>query len=251
MSIRDFEIFNNLNGPAEEAYKVLRTNIQFSALDNALKTIAITSTYAGEGKTTTSVNLAVSIAKGGKKVLFVDADMRKAVTTRTATDTVKGGLSSYLSRMSTFEEVVMGTNIPNMHLVPCGVRPPNPSELLGTQRFKEFIGEAAERFDMVIVDTPPLGSVIDCAIIANSTDGVIIVVKKGDVDYNKILRVVQQLEKVNARILGVVLNKIDKKEYKSYYSYYDYYGEKQPKSNKISHKILSIVSRKILRKRVR
>jgi len=227
MSIRNFKIFDQLNTPAEEAYRVLRTNLQFCALDKDLKTIAVTSTFAGEGKTTTSVNLAISMAKVGKKVLYVDADMRKAISAKDVFEKVAAGLSNYLSRMDDFESVVNETNIPNLYIVPCGVRPPNPAELLNTQRFKDFLQEASELFDVVILDTPPLGSVIDCAIIANHTDGVILVVKRKMADYNKILRVKQQLEKADARILGVVLNKIGKSDYKSYYKYYDYHSEKK------------------------
>jgi protein-tyrosine kinase len=226
MSIRNFKIFDRLNMPAEEAYRVLRTNLQFCALDKDLKTIAVTSTFAGEGKTTTAVNLAISMAKVGKKVLYVDADMRKAISAKDVFEKVAAGLSNFLSRMDDFDSVVNETNIPNLYLVPCGIRPPNPAELLNTQKLKEFLQEASELFDVVILDTPPLGSVIDCAIIANHTDGVILVVKRKTADYNKILRVKQQLEKANARILGVVLNKIGKSDYKSYYKYYDYHNKK-------------------------
>ena len=233
MSIRDFEIVDDLNTPAEEAYKVLRTNIQFSALDGNLKTVAVTSTFAGEGKTTTSVNIAISIAKDGKKVLYVDADMRKSISARDASRRAASGLSNYLSHMDGFDDIVRETNFPNLYMVSCGIRPPNAAELLGTKRFEEFLREAAEKFDIVIIDTPPLGSVIDCAIIANHTDGVIIVIKRKAVDYHKVLRVKQQLEKANARILGVVLNKIDKSDYKTYYKYYDYHNSKKTKPGKI------------------
>lgn len=232
MSIRNFEITDELNVPAEEAYKVLRTNIQFSALDHELKTIAVTSTFAGEGKTTTSVNIAISIAKDGKRVLYVDADMRKSISAKDSSRKVASGLSNYLSHMAGFDDIVHETNFPNLYMVPCGIRPPNPAELLGTKRFKEFLEEAADRFDIVIVDTPPLGSVIDCAIIANHTNGVIIVIKRKTVDYHKVLRVKQQLEKANARILGVVLNKIVKGDYKTYYKYYDYHSPRKEKSFK-------------------
>lgn len=227
MSIRNFNVLDRLNMPAEEAYRVLRTNMQFCALDKELKTIAVTSTFAGEGKTTTAVNMAISMAKVGKKVLYVDADMRKAISAKDIFEKVAAGLSNYLSRMDDFDSIVKETNIPNLYIVPCGVRPPNPAELLNTQKFKEFLQEAGGLFDMVILDTPPLGSVIDCAIVANHTDGVILVVKRKTADYNKILRVKQQLEKADARILGVVLNKIGKSDYRSYYRYYDYHNKKK------------------------
>lgn len=222
MSIREMEIDDKINIPAEEAYKVLRTNIQFCALDGNLKTIAMTIAHANEGKTTTCINLAVSVANDSKKVLYVDADMRKSIHVRDINNSATKGLSNYLSHMAEFDEIVKVTNIENLYMVSCGVRPPNAAELLGTNRFKEFLQEAADKFDFVIIDTPPLGSVIDCAIIASHTDGVVLVVKRKTADYHKILRVKQQLEKVNARILGVVLNKIDKGDYKYYYKYYRY-----------------------------
>ena len=224
MSIRDLDIIDRLNTPADEAYKVLRTNIQFCALDGSLKTIAVTSTHAGEGKTTTCINLAISVAKDEKKVLYVDADMRKSISLKDFARRSSLGLSNYLSHRVEFEDIVKETNMENLSMVSCGVKPPNPAELLGTQTFREFLTEAAERFDFVIVDTPPLGSVIDCAIIANMTDGVLLVVKRKTVDFHKILRVKQQLEKANARILGVVLNKIGKEDYKTYYKYYNYHS---------------------------
>ena len=231
MSIREFDIVDKLNTPAEEAYKVLRTNIQFCTLDGNLKTIAMTSTFAGEGKTTTCINLAIAAAKDGKKVLYVDADMRKSISMKDFAHRASSGLSNYLSHMADFQSIVKETNVKNLYMVSCGVKPPNAAELLGTHTFREFLTEAAGKFDFVIVDTPPLGSVIDCAIIANQTDGVVLVVKRKTVDFRKILRVKQQLEKANARILGVVLNKIEKSDYQTYYKYYNYHsgGESEVK----------------------
>lgn len=239
MSIRNLDIIDKLNAPADEAYKVLRTNIQFCALDGSLKTIAITSAHAGEGKTTTCINLAISVAKDDKRVLYVDADMRKSISVKKDfTQIVSIGLSNYLSHMTDFDSIVQKTNFVNLYMVSCGIKPPNPAELLGTQAFIEFLMMAKEKFDFVIIDTPPLGSVIDCAIIANQTDGVLLVVKRKTVDFHKILRVKQQLEKANARILGVVLNKIGKGDYKAYYKYYNYQSESSDISTKKSKKEL-------------
>ncbi len=222
MSIRNLDVTDGLNMPADEAYKVLRSNIQFCALGGSLKTIAVTSTHAGEGKTTTSINLAISVAKDDRKVLYVDADMRKSISVKDFTERASPGLSNYLSHMADFDSIVSHTNLPNLYIVSCGTKPPNPAELLGTLSFREFLEEAAVRFDFVIIDTPPLGSVIDCAIIASQTDGVLLVIRRKAVDINKILRVKQQLEKANARILGAVLNRIGKRDYSSYYKYYAY-----------------------------
>ena len=138
-------------------------------------------------------------------------------------DNKRDRLTTILIGRASLDEVVQEVGSDNLHVVAAGQLPPNPAELLGTQVFKEFLAEAAEKFDFVILDTPPLGSVIDCAIIANMTDGVLMVVKRKTVDYHQILRVKQQLEKANSRILGVVLNKIGKEDYKTYYKYYNYH----------------------------
>ena len=222
MSIRNLKVTDNLNVPAEEAYRVLRTNIQFCTLDNKLKTIAVTSCNPGEGKTTTAVNLAITIAKYGTRILLVDADLRKPMAIKGISPEDNVGLSNYLTGMASFDQIIRETNIPNLFTVFCGVKPPNPSELLGTQRFKDFMKECGEKYDMVIIDTPPLGSVIDCAVISTLVDGVILVIRRKKVDIDKALHVKMQLEKVNARILGVVLNKIIKSDYKNYYTYYNY-----------------------------
>ena len=211
------------NPTVEEAYKVLRTNIQFCGFDKKIKSIAVTSCNPGEGKTTTSINLAISMAKTGMKVLLVDADMRKPMHVKHLGWGISSGLSNIISRCANMADALNRTNIEGLDYIACGPKPPNPAELIGSPRFKEFIGEACEEYDIVILDTPPLGSVIDCAIVATSVDGVLLVVQSKAAEYCSVQRVKEQLEKVNARILGVVLNKLDKKDYKAYYGYYNYY----------------------------
>ncbi|MGI6776590.1 MAG: CpsD/CapB family tyrosine-protein kinase [Acetivibrionales bacterium] len=213
-----------LNNPAEEAYKVLRTNIQFYELDKKFKTLAITSYSPGEGKTTTAVYLAVSMAKSGEKVLLVDADMRKPVLMKQLAGSSYKGLSNILAGNAALDETVNATSVNGFNFITCGVKPPNPVEMLESQEFEKFLKSVSEKFDVVIIDTPPLGSVIDSAIIASKTDGVLIVIKPNIVRRENVEMVKEQLEKVNARILGVVLNNMSKQEYKSYYSGFDYYG---------------------------
>lgn len=233
MNANRLEISDKLNGPVEEAYISLRTNIQFCSFDRKLKSIAVTSTNPGEGKTTTSTNLAMSFAKSGIKVLLVDADLRKPMIGKGMAPKDALGLSNFLSGMISFDEAIHETTIPNFSIVLCGHKPPNPAELLGSDNFKEFIRIAEEKFDIVIFDTPPLGSVIDCAIISALIDGVIIVIETNAIEYQKAQKVKEQLEKANARILGVVLNKMQKSEYQYYYNYYDYYsGTKKTKTKK-------------------
>lgn len=219
-----FIIEDDLNLPAEEAYKVLRTNILFCGIKKPIKTLSITSNGSGEGKTTTSINLAVSVAKSGKKALLVDADMRKPASCKQFGDNGEKGLSSLISNNATLDEVIKKTNISNLYFIACGPKPPNAAELVGASEFNRFVETVREQFDMVIIDTPPLGSVIDSAIIASQTDGSILVIETNSVSHKHVVRIKEQLEKANARVLGVVLNKMNKSEYKNYYNNYNYYG---------------------------
>lgn len=222
-------IKSKLSDAVEEAIRTLRTNIQFCNTDKAVKTICLTSCIPNEGKSSTSINLAVSMARDGKKVLHIDADMRKPRTYKDVTSKLNVGLSNYLSGMVELEEAISSTNIENLNVMMCGPKPPNPAELLGTERFRQMLADLKDRYDYVIVDTPPLGSMIDAAIIASLTDGTILLIEYNTVDYKKASMVKEQLEKANARILGVVINKIPRREFKSYYYDYDYYYGKKSK----------------------
>jgi len=222
-------IKSKLSDAVEEAIRTLRTNIQFCNTDKAVKTICLTSCIPNEGKSSTSINLAVSMARDGKKVLHIDADMRKPRTYKDVTSKLNVGLSNYLSGMVELEEAISSTNIENLNVMVCGPKPPNPAELLGTERFRQMLADLKDRYDYVIVDTPPLGSMIDAAIIASLTDGTILLIEYNTVDYKKASMVKEQLEKANARILGVVINKIPRREFKSYYYDYDYYYGKKSK----------------------
>jgi capsular exopolysaccharide synthesis family protein len=213
---------DTLNSSVEDAYRVLRTNIQFCGVEEQIKTLAITSTNPGEGKTTTSINLAVSLAKSGVRVLLIDADMRKPMILKTFGASNRIGLSTYISGKADVEDTIIGTTVNNLFVIGCGPIPPNPTELIGTKRFSELMKIAKTKFDMVIIDTPPLGSVIDCAIIAAQIDATLIVIQAKGVEFRNAQRVKEQLEKANARVLGVVLNKVVKSDYRYYNSYYNY-----------------------------
>lgn len=231
MSTAKQNILSEFNGPLEEAYRVLRSNIRFCAISSEIRTITVTSCNPGEGKTTTALNLSISMAKAGFRVLLVDADLRKPKMAGAFESKNDLGLTDLISGNATFEEVTTGTYIDSFCYIGAGDRPPNPAELLGSARFAGLLGQMREMYDMVIIDTPPLGSVIDSAIIAAQTDGTLLVVKSKGVRLKNGKIVKEQLEKANANILGVVLNSVDKGFYKSYYSYYDYYG-KVPKKGK-------------------
>ena len=226
-------INNKLCDAVEEAIRTLRTNIQLCNTDKAVKTICLTSCIPNEGKSSISINLAVSMARDGKKVLHIDADMRKPRTYKDVTSRYNVGLSNYLSGMVELEDAIRATNIDNLDVIVCGPKPPNPAELLGTERFSQMLAVLKEKYDYVIIDTPPLGSMIDAAIVASQTDCTIMLIEYNTVDYKKAVMVKEQLEKANARILGVVINKIPRREYKQYYYYdYDYYYKKGSKKHR-------------------
>ena len=208
-----------------EAYKTLRTNLEFSGSDK--KAIVLTSSTPNEGKSTVSLGLAMSLAESGKRVLLVDADLRKSVLMgrHKVTESVKG-LSHYLSGQAQLSDVICGTQEDGMFVIFAGIVPPNPSELLGSERFAELIRRTKNDYDYVIVDAPPLGSVIDAAVIAKACDASVLVVAASTVSYKFIRTVKSQLEKTDCPILGVVLNKVNMKQNRYYGKYYgNYYGE--------------------------
>lgn len=225
MSDRAFEIPEKMGIPAEEAYKVLRTNIEFCELDKKIKTLTVTSCIAGEGKTTTVTNLGISMAMTGMKVLMVDADLRKPMLLKHMNNYSHKGLSNFISGRVSFEEIINKTNIDGLYCVVSGVKPPNPAELIRSERFTKFMEEAKEKFDIILIDTPPLGVVIDAALVASQTDGTLFVIQYNAIDYQSVQRAKEQLDRVKAYILGVVLNKLDKSCYKNSSDYYSYYGQ--------------------------
>lgn len=215
---------------ANEAYKTLRTNIQFCGDD--IKVIMLTSCTPNEGKSSVSFNLAVSFAEVGKKVILIDADLRKSVLVgRYKVGEIQGGLSHFLAGQKTLNEVMCQSDIANMDIIFSGPYSPNPAELLNHVRFTDLLKQLREDYDYVIIDTPPLGSVIDGAIIAKVSDGAIMVVETNMISYRFAKDVKEQLEKSNCRILGSILNKVpvDKNGYygKYYYGKYSskYYGK--------------------------
>lgn len=215
---------DELDYKSKEAYKTLRTNVEFSG-DN-IRVVAVTSCTPNEGKSSIAYELATSFAQNGKKTLLIDADLRKSVMIRKHfKGKVRYGLVHYLVGKYRFEDVCCETNIKNLYLAFAGPVPPNPSELLGNQRFKTMLEEAKEQYDMIIVDTPPLGSVIDSAIVAKQCDGVMLVIASGEISYRFAQRVKEQLEKAECRILGCILNKVDMSKGGKYGYYGKYYGK--------------------------
>lgn len=213
-----------LDYKSKEAYKTLRTNVEFSG-DN-IRVVAVTSCTPNEGKSSIAYELAMSFAQNGKKTLIIDADLRKSVMIRKHfKGKVRYGLVHYLVGKYKFDDVCCETNVKNLYMAFAGPVPPNPSELLGNQRFKTLLDEAKEQYDMIIVDTPPLGSVIDSAIVAKQCDGVMLVIASGEISYRFAQKVKEQLEKAECRILGCILNKVDMSKGGKYGYYGKYYGK--------------------------
>lgn len=200
----------------QEAYKVLRTNLQFCGSD--VKVIAFTSCNENEGKSTISLSVAKSFAELGKNVVFVDSDMRKSVLAGRNTDlkAVRSGLSEFLTGMSKISDTILKTQYPGLHVILSGQYPPNPVELLNSRYFSSLLSALREHYDYVILDTPPLGAVIDAAVVAAQCDGTVLVISEGKVRAHNAQSVVEQLQKSECKILGVVRNNIPKKG-KSYY----------------------------------
>ena len=191
--------------PASEAYRTLRTNIQFSRLDKPLRTILVTGVEAGEGKSTTLANLAVVMAQGGKRVCAVDCDLRRPTLHKVFGLASEPGLTTaILEAGSTVAR--QQTSVEGLTLVASGQLPPNPSELLGSHRFAEVLAGLAQEADIVLLDAPPVVAVSDAAVLANKVDGVILVVNAGKTKRDLAKRARSLLEKANANILGVVLN---------------------------------------------
>lgn len=195
------------SSPISEQYRTIRTNIQYAMVDRDLKTLVITSSGPSEGKSTTSANLAVVFANSGKRVLLVDADMRKPTVAKTfSLDNVRG-LSTLLgSRETVIHQVVQPSGVDNLSLMTSGPKPPNPSELLDSRRMEELLQELKRQYDLIIFDMPPVVAVTDAQIVSSKADGTIIVVRENVSKRDSLLKAKSLLEMVDASILGVVYN---------------------------------------------
>ena len=207
-----------------EAIKTLRTNIQFCG--NGIKTIMLTSSLPDEGKSDITFAMASSLAQIGKRVVMIDADIRKSVlVSRYQLEHEVPGLSQYLSGQRSLENVLYDTNIENLSIIFAGPYSPNPADLLEESLFGDMISKLKEKYDYIIVDTPPMGNLIDGAIVARQCDGAVMVIESGSISYRLEQRVKGQLEKSGCRILGVVLNKVNMKRNGYYSKYYGKYGK--------------------------
>ena len=220
-----FEKRKELDYRTNESYKSLRTNLQFCGDD--VRVIAFTSCTPNEGKSSVCFNLSTSFAQDGKKVIMIDADLRKSVMVgRYKVGAIDAGLSHYLSGQKKLDDVICTTDIENFDVIFSGPFAPNPAELVGSDKMDAMIAQLREKYDYILIDTPPLGSVIDGAVIAKYTDGVVMVIENNAISYRFAQGVKKQLEQVDATILGAVLNKVPMGKTGYYGRYYGkYYGK--------------------------
>lgn len=210
----------NSNFVVREAYKSLRTNIHFLLHKHSCKKLCMVSGTAGEGKSITTLNLAISIAESGQRVLLIDADMRIPTLGRLLMEKVTPGLSNILAGLCTPEEAIRKDIYPNMDIIFSGDIPPNPSELLGSTDMTELLDKMAPDYDYILVDTPPVGLVTDACVLARNLDGVILLVRQGHARKDEVRQSVRKLQLAGARVLGYVLNAVPSEQ--GAYKYYEY-----------------------------
>lgn len=220
---RQVVVERNPKSLISEQFRTTRTNINFSVPVGNLKTLVFTSSLQAEGKSTVSANLAHLFAQEGKKVLFVDADMRKPTLHLTMNAENTNGLSNVLTEHALWKDAThKSRSHENLEFITSGPVPPNPAELLASPNFDKFVQEASNEFDLIVFDAPPLLSVTDSQILANKCDGTVLVVLAGTTQKDSVKRAKELLDASQARILGVILNKF--KMEKDHYYYYQYYG---------------------------
>lgn len=213
---------SNPDSPIAEAYRSLRTNILFSSIDEPVKTLIVTSCQSGDGKTTTIANLAVAFSQEGKRVLLIDADLRRPTLHTFFMQSNQSGLTNILSNQMEWQDAVYSTSIENLFFIGSGPTPPNPSEMLGSKKMNRLMEELSAHYDMILFDAPPSLAVTDGLVLASKCDGVIAVISVGVTKRQQAKKMYAGLEHVKARLLGVVLNHKKKKSKEQLY--YTYYG---------------------------
>lgn len=219
---RQLITLTNPRSPVSESYRTLRTNIEFTSIDEKLQVMMVTSAGPGEGKSTTIANLAVTFSQADRKVILVDADLRKPTAHKTFFLSNRWGLSSVIAQKCSLQESIQDTDVPNLSVLTAGPIPPNPAEIMASKRMTALIEELRGLYDIVLIDSPPLLAVTDAQIISTKSDGVVMVIDQGSVKREIAKKAIDNLHHVNARILGVVLNNVKRKA--SEESYYYYYG---------------------------
>lgn len=210
---------SNQTSSISEQFRTIRTNIQFSMVDRQIKTIVITSARQGAGKSFTAANLSVTLASEDKRILLVDADLRKPTVHTIFQKKNNQGLTTLLTdNRLTAENMIVYSGIPHLYLLPSGAIPPNPSELLNSNRMNEIMKELENAFDMILYDMPPVLAVTDAQIMASKVDGTIFVIPKGRVSEDDTLKSKKLLSIVGANVLGAILNRVEKTDTGYYFT---------------------------------
>jgi capsular exopolysaccharide synthesis family protein len=229
--------FGHPKSMLSEAYRNIRTSILLSFSERAPKKIVISSPNPIEGKTTTVINTAIALSQTGAQVIIIDTDMRKPRVHKVFDYENGVGLSNFLSGHAELESIIKKTDIPNLCYIPSGPIPPNPSELIGSNLFKNMMKSLEGRFDHIVLDSPPVLGFADSVILSTSVDGVILVTLGGKTPRETLQRAKEVLHQVNAKILGVIINRIDiqRGDYGYYYYRYHYYYGKEGKKKELPH----------------
>jgi capsular exopolysaccharide synthesis family protein len=220
--------YEDPKSPVSESYRSLRTNIKYASADKEIKSLLISSPQPGEGKSTTTANLAIAFAQLRKRTLLIDADLRKPVQHNVFDQARSPGLSEYLvGEIQDVKEIIHPTKIDNLFIITAGGLPPNPSELLGSDRMSKLVKQLELEWDMVLFDSPPIVAVTDASMISGEIDAIAMVVKAGHTDRSAVDRALDTIKNVNAPLIGIILNGANQEtlagKYSYYYSYYNYY----------------------------
>ncbi|MHB8878786.1 MAG: polysaccharide biosynthesis tyrosine autokinase, partial [Myxococcaceae bacterium] len=231
---RDLHIHTHPKSSVAECCRAIRTNLLFMTPDKPFKTLVVTSAGPQEGKSSSVINLGIAMAQSGNRVLLLDTDMRRPRLHKAFGVPNDFGISSLILNQGSLDTAVKSTEVPGLFVLPCGPIPPNPAELLHTQVFAELLEKLTQKFDRVILDSPPIGAVADAVVLGTQADGVLLVVKAGHTSRDMAKRAVRSIQDVNAKLLGAILNNInlDDPKYGDYYyyayrQYGAYYGDKK------------------------
>jgi capsular exopolysaccharide synthesis family protein len=226
--------YEDPKSPVSESYRSLRTNVAYASVDKKIKSLLISSSQPGEGKSTTTANLAIAFAQLRKKTLLVDADLRKPVQHNVFGHERGPGLAEYLiGEVSRVNDIVRESKIENLYIITAGGLPPNPSELLGSDRMSQLVDQLEQEYDMVLFDSPPIVAVTDASMISTEIDAIALVVKAGHAERSTVDRALDMIHNVKAPLIGAILNGASQEslggKYAYYYSYYNYYYHPEDK----------------------
>ena len=209
----------NPKSPISEQYRTIRTNLEFTSIGQKLQMITVTSASNGEGKSTTAANLAVVYAQLGKRVLLIDCDLRKPTAHFTFKTSAHAGLSTILVGRIPLDRAIQKTEVARLSILAAGPVPPNPTELVASERMTELLEDVRRDYDIVILDAPPMMQVADARLLANVSDGTILVIGCENSDRQLVLKAKEQLERTGTHMLGLVLNKRPSSGRRTYYAY--------------------------------